>query len=101
MKIVHWLITYNGMGGHDLSSLAGQFLLRGSRRSFGSAVTSFELYAHAKTRRPALPTLGDMKKRFRARLQTLPRVAFVRKSARFDISFVSQLGSEEDLARAR
>src|SRR5437867_2887786 len=101
MRIDLWLITYNGMGGHELLSYAGAFLLQGSPRSFGSAVISFELYAHVKTRTRALPTLGDMKKEFRARLKTLPRVWFVRKSARFDISYVSHLGDEEELERKR
>ncbi len=96
-----WLITYNGMRRHDVLAYAGVFLLRGSPRSLGSAIKSFELYARVKTRSRALPTQGEMKRDFRARLKTLPRVWFVRKCARFDISYVSRLGDQEDLNRKR
>jgi hypothetical protein len=101
MRIKYWLITYNGMGGHELSSYGCAFLLQGAPRTFGSAVKSFEPYGHVTTRSRARPTLGEMKKRFRAHLETLPRVQFLRKYARFDISYVSRLGDEEDVKRKR
>ncbi len=101
MTIEHSLITYNGMGRHKLSMDASAFLLQGSPRSFGSAISNFELYAHVKTRSRALPTLGGMKEEFRARLRTLPKIWFVRRYARVDISYASNLGEEEDLARKR
>src|SRR5207237_5282554 len=59
------------------------------------------LYAWVKTRSRALPTLGWMKKRWDERSKDLPRVAYLRRYARFDISFVSSLGSEEDFERKR
>src|SRR5439155_10212229 len=92
---------YNGMEPHDLLSNAARFLLAESPRSFGSAIRSFEVFAHAKSRSRALPTLGKMKSEFYARLRTLPRVSFVRKYSRCDISYTCRLGAEEDLLRER
>jgi hypothetical protein len=104
MKFSIRVVTYNGMCSDDLSELAGRFLLAGPRRSFGSAVTSFELYAWVKTR-----GRGWMKKRWDGWSKERPRVAFLRRYARFDISFLSSLraadfpylGAEKDWERKR
>lgn len=102
MRFSIWLVTYNGTcGTDDLPQLAGEFLLAGPRRSFGSAVTSFELYAWVKTRSRALPTLGSMKNEWNASLRDLPRATFLRRNTRFDISFFSSLGTQEDFERKR
>ncbi len=99
MKIDLWFSCYNGMGGAELLSSAGTFLLLGSPPSFGSAITAFELYAHVNTRSRTLPTLGDMKKAFRVRLKTLPRVWLLRRYRRVDIAYVCRVGDEEDFCR--
>jgi len=100
MNFNHWFITYNGMASNHLVQLAGSYLLQGTPRSLGSAIKTFEFYPHIKTRAKALPTLGGMKEEFAPRLALLeakPRVAFLRRWARFDISYVSKLGDEEEL----
>lgn len=102
MNFSIWLVSYNGGCSDDLCLLAGRFLLGEPRRSFGSAVTSFELYAWLKTH-----GRGWMKQRWDAAAKELPRVAFLRKYARFDISFLTSLqvadfpdlGAEDDFER--
>jgi hypothetical protein len=97
MKFSIMLVTYNGGFYSELSELAGRFLWEGPRRSFGSAVTSFELYVWVKKRGPT----DWMKKRWDGSSKELPRVAFLRRYSRFDISFLSSLGTEEDFKRKR
>ena len=100
MQFTFWLVVYDGMWSDDLCQLAGQFLVGGPRCTFGSAVTGFELYAWAKTRRRASTPLDWMEKRWNKAAEDLPRVAFLRKSARFDISFVTSLAKDLERKRA-
>lgn len=90
------LVVYDGMWSDDLCQFAGQFLLGGPRRSFGLAVTRFDLYAWAKTRRRGSTPLDWMEKRWNKASEDLPRIAFLRKRARFDISFVTSLPKDFD-----
>jgi hypothetical protein len=97
MEIIYWVVTYNGYSAHPLAQYAKTFLIQGAPRSLGSTIKTFELYAHVKTRGRAPHSLGGMKKDFPAHLKMLPRVRFLRRYARVDISYVCHLGFEEDL----
>ncbi len=97
MKIDISIVTYNGGGGHPVLSFVGDFLLLGAPNSFGSAITSVDMYAHLRSSRPAEESQEELRERFEERTKTLPLAWFKRKQFLFEIAYLSELGSAEDL----
>lgn len=94
MKVIPWIVTYNGMGtGPSIKQCAG-FLLTNAP-SFGSSVTQIEIYAHCRTRGRAVKNLDFMRDRFRARVLTLPKVWFRRKRKLIEVAYFSRMWSVE------
>ena len=96
MKISVHLVWYNGLGGHPAISFAGDFLLLGSSITYGSSFHDIEFYLHipSENRLPGLVFLSD---RFDERVRELPKSWIKRKLHRIEISYNSQLGTEEGL----
>ncbi len=97
MNIHVLIVTYNGMGGHPVLSYIGDFLLLDAPESFGSAITTVDIYAHFHSSGPPKQTLESLDDRFRARLKTLPLVWFRRKKCLFEIAYFSKLGDAEEM----
>lgn len=90
------LVWYNGMGGHPAISYAGDFLLLGGANSYGSGIESIEFYPHIPSshRNQSLEMLSI---RFDERVRELPKSWIKRKLRRIEISYNSELGTEEQL----
>lgn len=100
MRIYVHLVWYNGMGGHPAISYAGEFLLLGRSNAYGSAFDTMEFYLHIPSshRNQSLETLNA---RFDERVRVLPKSWIKRKLRRIEVSYVSQLGTEENLVGER
>jgi hypothetical protein len=94
------LVWYNGMGGHPAISFAGDFLLFGGSNSYGSGIESIEFYPHipSSQRNQSIEMLHA---RFDDRVQRLPKSWIKRKLRRIEISYNSELGTEEELVGER
>ncbi len=84
------------MGGHPAISFAGDFLLFGGSNRYGSGIESIEFYPHipSSQRNQSLEMLHA---RFDERVQELPKSWIKRKLRRIEISYNSELGTEEEL----
>ena len=100
MRVSVNLVWYNGMGGHPAISYAGEFLLLGRANLFGSAFEKMEFYPHIPSLHPN-QTLLELHARFDERVRELPRSWIKRKLRRIEISYSSELGTEEDLVGER
>lgn len=100
MKISVNLVWYNDMGGHPAISYAGEFLLFGGSNRYGSAIESIEFYPHIPSshRNPSVEVLHA---RFDERVRELPKSWIKRKLRRIEISYNSELGTEEELVGER
>ena len=97
MKIHISIVTYNGGGGHPVLSFIGDFLLLNAPESFGSAITSVEIYTHLRSSSPPHKSLEELRERSEARLKILPLAWFKRKNFLFEIAYLSELGDAEEL----
>ena len=100
MKVVPWVVTYNGMATGPCVYRCVEHLLGKRPRSFGSAIKQIELYPHCQTRERTLPTLGGMRKRFQTRLGTLPFVRFFRTRRLLEVAYASAFVHREELFEA-
>jgi plasmid stability protein len=99
MNIMIDFLTYDGMHGHAVLSDVSDFLLLNAPQSFGPTIEKIEIYAHLDNRRIPRSVSPDRRKYFRERLAKLPLLVFQPKNRRFELSYFSQLGMAEDLAR--
>jgi hypothetical protein len=97
MKIETRIVTYNGMGGHPVLSFVGDFLLLEAPKTFGSAITSIEIYSNVRSIGPPKKGQKELLDRFEKRIKKLPLYRFRRKAFYFEIAYVSSLGSAEEL----
>ncbi len=97
MKSTFWFVTYNGMGGHSVLSLAPDLLLPAEDHSFGDAVGEIETCAHVEPAHGPPPESDFLMGQFRDRLQTLPMTWLRRKKRRIEIAYLSHLGCAEEL----
>ena len=81
-------------------SYIGKFLLATDESfSFGTAITTIDIYVHFKSTKPPLKTLDLMLERFEVRLKTLPLCWFKRKNKLFEVAYYSEICSIEDIDR--
>lgn len=97
MKVVPWVVTYNGMATGPCVCRCIQHLMGKRPRGFGTAIKQVELYPHCQTRDRVLPTLGRMNDRFQTRLDTLPFVRFFRSRRLFQVAYTSAFVHREAL----
>ena len=96
VKISVSLVWYNGMGGHLAISFAGDFLLLGTSESYGLSFDALEFYPHIPSEH-RLPGLDFMSARFDKRIRELPKAWIKRKQRYIEVSYNSQLGTQEEL----
>jgi hypothetical protein len=94
------LVWYNGMGGHPAISYAGDFLLLDGSNSYGSGIESIEFYPHIPSSH-RIQSLEMLHARFDERVRELPKSWIKRKLRRIEISYNSELGTEEELVGER
>jgi hypothetical protein len=91
------IVTYNGMGGHPVLSYVGDFLLLNAPGSFGSAITTVDIYAHVQSSGRPIKTLKLLADRFQKRLKTLPLMWFKRKKCLFEIAYFSKFADSAEI----
>ena len=89
MKIVPFIVTYNGMATGPCIKRCSEHLVTEGTASFGSAIERIDIYPRCQTRDPIIPGLKFMEDRFQAALATLPFVRFRRKAKLFELSYAS------------
>lgn len=94
------LVWYNGMGGHPAITYAGDFLLLGGANSYGSGIESIEFYPHISSSHRN-QSLELQHARFDERVRELPKSWIKRKLRLIEISYNSELGTEEELIGER
>jgi hypothetical protein len=97
VKIIPWIVTYNGMGTGPSLQHCVDFLLMKAPRSFGPAIAQVDIYAHCRSRGRTPDGLDFMRDRFRANALTLPKVWFRRKSRLVEIAYFSRLLSVAEM----
>lgn len=100
VKVVPWVVTYNGMATGPCVYRCVAHLLGKRPRSFGAAIKQIELYPHCQTRERTLPTLEGIRKRFQTRLSTLPFVRFYRTRRLLEVAYASEFVHREELFEA-
>jgi hypothetical protein len=89
VKVVPFIVTYNGMASGPCLNRCVEHLTAGTPPSFGAAIERVDIYAHCQTRDPVNPSLGFMYDRFQSRLTTLPFLRFRRKTRLFEVACVA------------
>jgi hypothetical protein len=100
VKVVPFIVTYNGMAGGPCLDRCVEHLMGGAPPSFGAAIERVDIYAHCQTRDPVNPSLASMYDRFQSRLTTLPFLRFRRKTRLFEVAYVSSLLYSEAMFRS-
>lgn len=90
MKIVPFIVTYNGMAAGPCINRCIEYLTAGGPASFGTALERIDIYARCQTRDRMIPGLESMEDRFQAGLTTLPFIRFRRKARLFELSYASK-----------
>ena len=96
LRIVPWIVTYNGMGTGSVVRVCIDFLLT-KAPSFGTGIRQIDIYAHCQTRGRSIKGLNFMRNRFRANLLTLPKAWFKRNERLFEVAYFSRLCVLEDM----
>jgi hypothetical protein len=95
MRILPWLIVYNGLGPDETLDRAASFLMGSPPRMFGSAVKEIELCLKVRTRTTSSPTpVGKQRRDYVESLKVHPQVGFLRRYSKLRVAYVSRLKIE-------
>lgn len=89
MRIVPFIVTYNGMATGPCIKRCVEYLTAEGPASFGTAIERIDIYVRCQTSDPIVPGLEFLMDRFQAGLATLPFVRFRRKAKLFELSYAS------------
>lgn len=93
MEILVSIHTYNTYGGHSTLTLVGKYLELGAP-DFGEAIETLDIHVYFSGGKISrhLESLSDQ---YHSYLAELPSTNFYRKKAKFELNFVSDLGSAD------